>query len=47
MEACAGSTAAPDEARYMENSESPRFFSPDNARRISQYSCLTPIHDPH
>jgi len=20
---------------------------PDDARRISQYSCLTPIHDPH
>jgi hypothetical protein len=43
MDACAGSTAAPDEARYMKNSESPHFFSPNDARRISQYSCLAPF----
>ena len=47
MEACAGSTSAPDEARYMKNSELPHFFSPDDARRISQYSRLAPIHDTH
>ena len=27
MEACGGSTAAPDEARYIANSESPYLFS--------------------
>lgn len=47
MEACGGSTEeAPYEARYIENSESPLFFFPDDASRISQYSCLAPFHDP-
>jgi len=31
---------------YIEHSEFPIFFFQDDARQISQYSCLTPIHDP-
>jgi len=46
MEACGGSTQAPYEVGSIENSESPLFFFPDDARRISQYSCLTPVNDP-
>ena len=41
MKACGGSTQAPYEARYIEHSEFLIFFFQDDARRISQYSCLT------
>ena len=32
MDACAGITAAPDEARYMKNSESPHFVFPERRK---------------
>jgi len=51
MEACGGSTAAPDEAWYIAKFRITPFIFQDDARRISHYSCLTPIpapiHDPH